>query len=300
MTTFRNRGEIIQQTEGVRLQTQFRGSDGLPKDLDSFPLLTIVQPSGNVMLGPTSTGIYRINTGLYGYDFLTNINTNTGVYTDYWEGTIDGYSTTGERNFVVYNTQMPGVNSDGYESLGDDVGFNYGPTAIHNVNKILKVLKARLNSSGKARAKDDFGNEIYIDCDIYSVDQLVTFIANSITSFNQIPHFTSFTFDDSSFVDQFLDVLVQGANLIALSSKALIERGREFQVSDNGLQFTPPTVSELLNTQWSAEATQYMEKVKMIKASMKPSPIGCGTLSVTVARSPIVSMLRHRRARQII
>lgn len=300
MTTFRNRGEIVQQTEGVYLHTQFRGSDGQPADLDSFPLITIAQPSGNIMLGPTSTGVYHIGTGLYGYDLITNINSNIGVYTDYWEGTLDGYTTTGERNFVVYNTQMPGINSDGYESLGDDVGFNYSPTAIHNVNKILKVLRVRLNSSGKARSKDAFGNEIYIDCDIYSVDQLATAAASSITSFNQIPHFTSFTFEDAAFVDQFLDILVQGATLIALSSKALIERGREFQVSDNGLQFTPPTVSELLNSQWSAEATQYMEKVKLIKASMKTIPLGLGSLTVTVSRNPLVSMLRHRRARQII
>lgn len=300
MTTFRSRGEIIQQTEGVRLQAQFRGPDGLPADLDSFPLLTIIQPSGNVMLGPTSTGVYHISTGLYGYDFITQVNTNIGVWTDYWEGTLSGFTTTGERNFVVYNTQMPAVNSDGYESLGDDIGFTYSPTAIHNVNKVLKVLRVRLNSSGKARSKDEYGNEIYIDCDIYSIDQLVTAAASSITSFNQIPHFTSFTYDDSTFVDQFLDVLVQGAVLIALSSKALIERGREFQVSDNGLQFTPPAVSELLNTQWSAEATQYMDKVKIIKASMKPSPLGCGLISVVSSRQPIVSMLRHRRARQIL
>ena len=141
---------------------------------------------------------------------------------------------------------------------------------------------------------------VYIDCDIFSVDVLVTFIADSLTLFNEIPHFTEFTFDDVEFVKMFQNVLMQGALLMALSSKALIERGREFTISDNGINFTPPTVSEMLSTQGSAELTNHTEKVKQIKANMKPSPYGLGTLTITVARNPLISQLRHRRARQII
>jgi hypothetical protein len=118
----------------------------------------------------------------------------------------------------------------------------------------LKSLRARLNSSGKHRTTDEYGNVIYKDCDVYEIDDLVSFVAQALSMFNEIPHFTAFTFEDTPIIETFHDVLVQGATLIALSSQALIERGREFQIQDNGIGFTPPTISELLNTQWSTES----------------------------------------------
>lgn len=297
---FRNRSEVVFQTDTVRLRAQFKGPDGLPIDLDNFPQIAIIQPGGNVMLGPTSAGVARISMGLYEYDLGIGINANIGVYTDVWSGTINGFTIQASFNFVVANTNLPGLNTDGYIMLGDDPGFNYSQTAIMNINKILKALRARLNSSGKAKAKDKYGNVIYVDCDIYSVDMLVTFIADVLTEFNQIPHFTEFTFDDVEFVKMFQAILVQGATIRALAAKALIERGREFTISDNGINFTPPTVSEMLSTQWSTELTNFTEKLKQIKANMKPAPLGLGTLTITVARNPLVSQLKHRRARQII
>ena len=46
-------------------------------------------------------------------------------------------------------------------------------------------------------------------------------------------------------MEQFGEILVEGATLYALASQALIERGREFQITDNGLNFNPPTVSRV-------------------------------------------------------
>lgn len=301
LTTFRARGEIIAQTEGVNLRAQFYDLHGNVADLASFPQITIIQPSGNVALGPTSAGVYRLGTGLYGFDYVTGINANLGVWADYWRGTtVDGYVQTKELNFMVQNTQMPMVNLDGYEALGDDVGFQYSQTAIRNINKLVKALKARLNSSGKAKSTDQFGNVIYVDCDIYSVETLVTFIGIALTDFNQIPHFTNFTFEDTEIINNFFEVILQGAVIYALASKALIERGREFQISDNGIQFTPPTVSELLNTQWSTEIANHFEKLKLIKASQKPQSLGLGTLTISSSRNPSIARLRHLRARQLL
>ena len=296
----RNRSETVNQTDTVRLQALFRDLSGQPVDLDLFPQITIIQPSGNVMLGPTSAGVARLDTGLYEYQLSIGINDSIGVWTDFWTGTFDGYTATGTFNFVVINTQLPATNSDGYFHLGDDVGFNYSQIAIYNINKCLKALRARLNSSGKVLTKDSFGNDIYVDCDIYSVDMLVTFLADSLSLFNEIPHFTSFTFDDSEIIAQFQNVIVQGALIFALASKALIERGREFSISDNGLNFTPPTMSDILGTQYQKEMDNHMEKLKMIKQNMKPLPLGLGLITITAARNPVISQLRHRRARQIL
>lgn len=298
--TIRSRSETIQHTDTVRLIAIFNGSDGLPADLDAFPQITIIQPSGNVLLGPTSAGIAHNSTGIYEYDLSIGINDDIGVWNDFWQGTINGIPIKSTGQFIVYDSNVPAVNSDGYIHLGDDPGFDYSQTAIANINKLLKALKARLNSSGKSLATDKYGNKIYVDCDIYSVDMLVTFLAMALWDFNQIPHFTEFSFDDDEFVRIFGAILVQGASIQALASKALIERGREFVISDNGINFTPPTVSELMTTYWQAELTNHTEKLKQIKANMKPSPLGLGTLTISVARNPVLSQLRHRRARQII
>lgn len=54
--------------------------------------------------------------------------------------------------------------------------------------------------------------------------------------------------------------------LYALASQALLERGREFQTTDNGVTFNPPSISELLNTQYSVLLQHHWEKLKTIKA----------------------------------
>jgi hypothetical protein len=292
------RSFIIQPADTVSLRARFRGADGQLTDLDGFPEVTIVQPSGGIVVGPTSAGVYRLAVGEYGFDYDVGLFPAIGVWKDVWTGILGGFEVRGEFSFIVGTTQTPAINTDGYCHLGDDPGFCYSQTAICNINHLLKSLRARLKSSGKHRTQDEWGNVVYKDCDVYEIDELVSFVAQALSMFNEIPHFTSFTFEDTPIIEQFHDVLVQGASLIALSAQALIERGREFQIQDNGIGFTPPTISELLNTQWSTELTNWWEKVKLIKHNMKPSPTGLGTLRF-MGVAPQFKRLRHLRQRQI-
>lgn len=294
------RGELIDVTDQVNLIVQFKDGTGAPIDTDSFPQISIVQPSGAVLLAPTSVGVTRIGTGKYSYIFTVPINGPYGVFNDIWTGYISGFRVEVEFSFVVAHTQLPAINTDGYVHLGDDPGFNYSQAATKNINKLMKSLRARLNSAGKARSKDSFGNVIYVDCDIFSVDMLTTFLATALWDFNQVPYFTLFQFDDDNFVEQFGEILVEGATLYALASKALIERGREFQITDNGLNFNPPSVSELMNTQYSSLLSHYWEKLKYIKNSLRPAPKGLGVFSMNSGMNPAFARLRHLRARRLI
>lgn len=294
------RGELIDVTDQVNLTVQFKDQYGNPINTDSFPTISIVQPSGLVALLPTSVGVQQLGTGNYVYTFTVPINGPYGVFNDIWVGYINGYRVETTFSFVVTHTQIPSVNTDGYVHLGDDPGFHYSQCAIINVNKLIKSLRARLNSAGKARSSDAYGNTTYVDCDIFSVDMLTTFIATALWDFNQVPYFTFFRFDDDDFVDQFGEVLVEGATLYALASIALIERGREFQLTDNGLNFNPPTVSELLQTQYSTLLSHYWEKLKYIKNSLRPGPRGLGVFSMNSAINPAFARLRHLRARRLI
>lgn len=295
---YKNRGEYLTVTDTVRLRASFRDMSGNYIDLDAFPQITIIQPSGLISIGPTSAGIMHEDTGRYLYEYHIGINGPLGVWTDIWQGTISGFPVQSSFNFVVAITQMPALNSDGYIALGDDPGFNYSQTALANINALLKSLKARLSNTGKSKKVDANGNVVFVDCEIFSVDMLTTFLATSLSDFNQVPYFTAFTFEDTDIIRHFLEILVEGATLYALSSKALIERGREFVLTDNGISFTPPTVSEMLNTQFNTLLTHYWDKLKYIKNSMRPAAISLGSLR-PLAASPVVLKMRHLRARRV-
>jgi len=294
------RGEVIDVADQVNLTVQFKDSSGNPIDTDTYPTISIIQPSGLVALAPTSAGVARVGVGKYSFIYTIPINGPYGVYNDIWTGYVSGFRVETTFSFVVVGTQTPSINIDGYVHLGDDPGFNYSQAATKNINKLLKSLRARLNSRGKAKSTDDYGNPILVDCDIFSVDMLVTFLATALWDFNQVPFFTFFQFDDDYFVEQFGEILVEGATLYALGSKSLIERGREFTLTDNGLNFNPPTVSELMNTQYSTLLTHYWEKLKFIKASLRPAPKGLGVFSMNSGLNPAFARLRHLRARRLI
>lgn len=240
----KNRGELIDVTDVVNLTVQFKDNLGNPVNIDNniFPNISIVQPSGNVLFPPTSVGVTQIAVGKYSFLYTIPINGPYGVYNDIWSGYVNGNLIQTMFDFIVLYTNIPQINHDGYVSLGDDPGFDYSQTAIKNINKLIKMLKGRLNSSGKSKSTDQYGNVIYVDCDIFSIENLTTFLATALSDFNQVPFFTSFRFDEDEFINQFGEILVEGATLYSLASKALIERGREFTIADNSISFNPPTV----------------------------------------------------------
>lgn len=298
MVVIRERGENVQVNESIRLRARFYNNGALA-DLDSFPQVSIVLPSGAVQLGPTSAGVSRDAVGTYSYIMEAGYNQSLGVYYDIWNGSFSGNTVIQEYNFIVLNTMMQEINSDGYAHLGDDVPFNYSQTAITNINKLMKGLRARLNSRGKRKTTDEFGNVVYEDCDLFSVEQLTVFIACAITAFNEIPHITFYTFEDTEIIDLFYDVILNYAVILAVESKLAIERGRELTINDSGVTFSPPGVSDILNSIYGAQLNHWYDKIKLIKQNLKPGPHGLGTMTSFGGNSPQIARLRHLRSRQI-
>src|SRR5271157_1351254 len=145
------RSAIIQPSDIVSLGARFAGPDGLPMDLDQFPAITIIQPSGGVAIGPTSTGVMRIGIGQYTFNYCVGLYPPVGTYRDVWQGLIGGFNVMGEYTFTVFTSQVPAINTDGNIHIGDDPGYNFSQNAICNINNIMKSLRRRLKSSGKAR-----------------------------------------------------------------------------------------------------------------------------------------------------
>jgi hypothetical protein len=292
------RSSIIQPNDTVALAARFI-IDSVAVDLDFFPNVTVIQPSGGVAVGPTSAGVMRVGVGEYQFNYSVGLYPPVGTWRDAWQGVYQGYNLIGEYTFTTFNSQLPGINTDGLKKLGDDPGYNFDQVAICNINNVIKSVRARLKNRGKARRLDEYGNAVYKDCDVYTVDELVAFVCQSLTMFNEIPHFTLFTWNDTPIIEQFHDIITQGAVYLALGAQALIERGREFSVQDNGIGFNPPTVSELLNTQYQKEFDNWYDKAKLIKHNMKPSALGLGTMSFVTGISPQIRRLRHLRQRSV-
>ena len=299
MATIKARGEMLDLNDQVNLTVQFKDAQGNPIDTDTFPLITVVDPTGLVSFGPTSAGVAKVDTGKYSFIYTVGYNGPLGVYQDIWVGFVNGFRVETNFSFIVSATDVPAINSDGYVHLADDPGFDYSQAAIKNINKLIKLLRRRLNSSGKVKSKDAYGNVVYVTCDIFSVDQLVTFLAGALWDFNQIPYFTHFEFDNDMFIKQFGEILVEGATLYALASRALIEKGNEYNVTDNGISFQLPGVSDMLNTQYNTLLSNYWDRLKYIKNSLRPGPYGLGVWSMSSGYNPAVRRLRHLKERKI-
>lgn len=294
----RARGELLTLTDRVALTATFYDGLGLPHNTDLMPKVSLVQPSGNVSLLPTSSGVQQIAVGKYQYTFSIPYGGPAGVWNDIWQGSVNGTTSTQTLNFLVFNSNLYEVMSpDGYVHLGQDPGFHYSQVAILNINKLLKSLRARLSSSGKMKITNPDGSVDYVDCDIFSIDTLTTFLAASLSDINYVPHFTRFTFEDTDIIDLLHGLIVEGAMIYALSSQALLERGSEFTITDSGIGFNPPTMSELLNSQFGTLLASHFEKVKLVKQSMKPSPLGLGMATTTNGSTTArrLSLLRARR-----
>jgi len=299
MITLYTRGTQVPNGGVIQLKAQFNNSSGIPTDLPNFPSIQIIQPNSAIYRDYTSVGVYKVSTGIYALNHEVPINALTGVYYDNWRGADGyGYTTRGSFNFIVANTNLAAPNIDGYVHLGDIPESELSQNATINVNRLMNILRFRLQSSGVRPTTDDDGNTVYENCNIFSIDEMFAFLCSSLSEFNSTPHFTTFSWEHTLILD-FRDVIVEGAYIMALASKALIEKGREFTMTDAGVSYQPPAVADMLNGQMSTLLGAYREKIKLIKSSMKPSPLGIGTLSIT-AVSPLLLRLRHRRAGQFL
>jgi hypothetical protein len=183
----------------------------------------------------------------------------------------------------------------------DEVPFVFTKAEVHGVNVLLRLLKPRLKNDGVRKILDPNNPDQYItvSCTVFTDAELTCFLINSLSEFNATPHFSQLGFDNPQIYTIFADIIVQGAALLALAAQALIERGREFTITDNGISFVPPAVSEMLQTQYSTQLTDYRTRLKEIKCQFKPRPLGLGTW-VTTGTAPAFSRLRHLRERQLI
>lgn len=285
----------------VDLYVRFTDEMGNPANTDETPTVTITDQNGVVRRAASNIGVSLVNDnqpGLYRLSYDIPEAMPDGYATDTWTADIGETSVTNSFEFnVLTDGEISQAEPPTFDP-GDDVPWNFTKEEAHGINILLKMVKPRLKSDGTRKIRS--GNTtIDAECNIFTDAELITFLVNSLSEFNAYPHFTSYTFADEQISGIFADIIVQGAVLLALAAQTLIERGREFSITDAGVTYQPPAVSEILNSQFTTQLADYKEKLKAIKTNLKPAALGLGSWRIT-SISPNFLRLRHLRARQII
>lgn len=288
------------QGRTIDLYIQLYDQAGNPANADETPQVKILDTNGTEKQAYSKVGVSLCDvTGLYKLSYTIPEDVLDGYWTDSWKAVVGGENVTAEFSFLVMSSGAIVESDAEIHYPGDEFTFEFTPEEVYGVNKLLKVLNARLKNTGTKQVPDGAGGYVETQCNVFSNDELIAFLVNSLSSFNQTPHFTDFKFSDAVIYNRFLDVIMQGATLLALAAQALIEKGREFNITDNGITYQPPQISEILNGQFGTELANYTDKLKYIKSSIKPSPRGLGTLRIEGV-SPAYRRLRHLRARRLL
>jgi len=284
----------------VDIFVRFVDAAGNPVNADETPKVEIIDSNGVVRQSLNSLGISLIDDpGLYKLQYTIPLNSPDGYWNDRWVADIGGETVSTTFEFQVISAGAMTAATEPDFTPGDPWPYEFTKEEVLCINKLLTIIKKRLKSDGMKRTPDGAGGYIEEPCPVFSDSELICFLINSLSEFNSYPHFTNFSFADEVICGLFADIIIQGAVLLALAAQALIERGREFTITDNGVTYQPPALSELLNNQFSAQLADYKEKLKIIKANIKPTPLGLGTFRVT-SISPAYLRLRHLRERQVL
>lgn len=139
---------------------------------------------------------------------------------------------------------------------------------IANIMKLMRMLDERL-SNKKSTPSNIWGDTLEGDSKVFSIERLMIFLDMSLSDFNMVPKFTNFSFEDNHFVEVFSSLLVEGAVIYSLGSQALLEKGREYSTSGSGVTYDPPSVSDLLQNQYSQQYSMHWNKLKYIKKHIR-------------------------------
>lgn len=292
----------------VKLEISYTDINGYPITPDAIPTVEILNASGTSIYTST-TDVYRIDEGLYQILFTVPDDSVAGVFNDVWSAVIGGQTLQTTFTFTVVDASV-GVaptTGPGRIKIGDDIDFGFSDEEIYGINVLLKFLKARLNSTGVKPKVDEFGafvrdvdgNIVEEECNVFTDEALVVFLLQSLSEFNSTPFFTAYTFADRLIYTTFSNLIIEGAYVSAIAAQSIVEKGRDFTISDGGINYTPPQLGDFFQSHYSGFLSSYRERLKFVKNSIRPGPVYYTTTSSFTTGNPAWARLRHLRSRRI-
>ncbi|MFA5049004.1 MAG: hypothetical protein WC516_08325 [Patescibacteria group bacterium] len=281
----------------IALEIEIRDVMGNDIDPDAIPNVSIIDSHNSVIRPLSPINVSKLSIGKYRFNYTTSPLASLGIWIDRWQVVVSGETTNVDLSFNVLD-HTAAISYAGAQ-IGDNPNVSYSEDEIIGINMLLAILKARLKNNLQVETIDAYGNIEYVDCNVFTNDELVWFLNCSLQEFNQTPHFTDFHFSNEVIYNRYCHVIVEGACILAWAAQMLIEAGREFTITDNGITMNPPPLSTTLNNEMSQFLNAHRENLKFIKGCIKPSPVGFGSFRV-LASNPSWMRLRHLRERRII
>lgn len=130
-------------------------------------------------------------------------------------------------------------------------------------------------------------------CEIFEDGQLLSYVDLSLQSVNSHPTWTFYTLD--SVPRDWYNCICLGAYVYALNAQGLVERARNFNISDQGVNYTPPDLPGHYQSLAQNMDAKFLAEKERIKANVRPAPIGLGSSRV-LSPNPAILRMRHLRA----
>jgi hypothetical protein len=172
-------------------------------------------------------------------------------------------------------------------------GISYEGLCVLPISPRGQCIKDQAHAATRVMLKDTDPS-----CFAFSEDEIDMYLETSLWAFNAKPTFTCIMWD--SIQNRFLNIIVKGAVVWALYSQSLLEAGREFTINENGISYTPPPVSDKMQSYASALLAHYEKELQDIKQNFRPIPAAVGMASVLEMSGTSLRRLRHLRERRII
>lgn len=214
-------------------------------------------------------------------DYSNSSEQGTWVGNYGFDGTMDLPSTGGDR---TERDEYGG--GDGFWD-----GIQYESLCVTPITQKGMCFKDRCAAMLRAALKDTDPR-----CWAFTEDEIDMYLEIGLANFNQTPMFTGFVWGDLE--ERWLSLIVIGGQIAALYAQGLIEAGREFTITDNGISFNPPQISGYMQTIASQLLGFYTAQLKEVKGNMKPSPEAVGTFRI-LAIHPAFMRIRHLREKAI-
>jgi len=147
-------------------------------------------------------------------------------------------------------------------------------------NQLIQYLRQILNDTDSA-------------CEIFGDSQLLSYIDLALMDVNSHPTWTYY--DINSVPRDWYNCIVKGAYVFAIDAQGLVERARNFNISDQGVTYTPPDLPGHFQSLSQMVRAEYQAEKEKIKANVRPAPQGLGSTRV-LTPNPLLLRMRHLRS----
>lgn len=173
--------------------------------------------------------------------------------------------------YVSYS--VVSIDTEGNESARSEVISNYSSVVDRLINDLRAVLRDNWMTATNPPAPDYCKRK-------YSDAELLIQLRRALNDINITPVQTNYTFEQAS--QEWYDMLLTGAQIFASISQGLLEIGKEFNYSDNGISIT---INRSSNYKGFADSllTNYVKQRDRVKLNQIMKFGGAGIVSTDMA-----------------